>query len=106
MEEAITKPFRTIGHATKHLLLNIGTVSFGQVAGYARLVLLPHALIPIDLQAMATATVICDVITDEMSVLGLQVVVLVVHHAARPHVVALVADGGNSLVRSRWSLQH
>ena len=100
MDEATTKPFRAISHATKHPLLNIGIVSIGQVAGYARPVALPLGLTLIGPQAMASATVICDVTTDGMSVLGLQVVVLVVHNAARPHAVALPdpADGGSILV--------
>ncbi|WOD37140.1 hypothetical protein [Nodosilinea sp. E11] len=95
MDEAITKPFRTISHATKHLLLNIGIASFEQVAGYVRPAALPHGLTPTDLQAVASATAICDVIIDSLSVLGLQAVVLVVHDV-RPHVVALVVDGDNT----------
>ncbi|MBD2106170.1 hypothetical protein [Nodosilinea sp. FACHB-13] len=113
MVAATTKLFRAISHAIKHPLLNIGTVSIGPVAGYAHPVALPRGLTPIDLQAMVSVTVICDVTTDEMSALGLQAVVLAAIHGARPHVVALaVVDDGNSLVmptegsrQIRWSLQ-
>jgi hypothetical protein len=98
MDEATTKPFRAISHATKPPLLNIGTVSFERVVGYARLVLLPHASTPIDRQATVSATAICAAAIDAMSVLGLQAVVLVVHAALPlPHVVALGADGGDLL---------
>ncbi|MBD2232386.1 hypothetical protein [Phormidium tenue] len=93
MDEATAKRSHTISHATKHLRLNIGTVNIGRVAGYAHPVPLPHGLIPIDLQAMVSATVICAGITDEMSVLALQTVVLAVH-AARLQAVD-PADGDN-----------
>ena len=96
MEEATAKLFRVIRHATRLLRLNTGIVSFGQVAGYAQLVARPRVLIPINLQAVVLATAICDAIIGGLSGLGLRTVVLAVH-AAQLRVVALVADGANTL---------